>query len=545
MTRKIIGNSNEGVVIALCLAALTPFSTMSFVVPRASFVPRSSFQGIRPCRSFDRRHPVRLQMNLNSDDPFQVLGIDEPTADKKVIKRAYKRMALKYHPDVLYTKDSTPEEKKKANDRFAKINWAYSTLSGKLKDDNTYKSKSTSATRDSSSSTGGWTPPHRRSGQSYSSQRSDTGSPVNWDDFMPKSEKNYDTDGDSFGKIFSDLFTTAASSGGSGVFKDFIDFLEGNVDGYGGPGVNDDAELRILLNTGSKSDIRNELDDTELVVNQLKTKLNGINNDISSVAAEMDMTTRYLEKMGLEESLAELNARKNVVAGYLKKAQKRLLTLQMRYQEIMSQNNYDSDDTPRGRQTTWKDIKRGSTSSASSSTASSTSTSGNQGTTSGDKDSWRNEGFGSSSRGGGRGSRRRQSSTASQRDSKNNSAAPTEQAGSYNTGKTEAEKDNKDSWMNEGFGSTSSGRGRGSTRNGTGAQPGNTSQRESVYSSNSGASFSRDTSKTNVSPRNPTSTDVPPHRRTSSYSGQNEDKKRLQEIKVDEEFEKLKKELGL
>ena len=39
-------------------------------------------------------------MKVDSDDPFQILGL-EPTVDQKVIKRAYKRMALKYHPDVL------------------------------------------------------------------------------------------------------------------------------------------------------------------------------------------------------------------------------------------------------------------------------------------------------------------------------------------------------------------------------------------------------------------------------------------------------------
>jgi hypothetical protein len=39
---------------------------------------------------------------------------------------------------------------------------------------------------------------------------------------------------------------------------------------------------------------------------------------------------------------------------------------------------------------------------------------------------------------------------------------------------------------------------------------------------------------------------VPPHRRTSSYeSSAEENKRRMREIKVDEEFEKLKKELGL
>jgi hypothetical protein len=39
---------------------------------------------------------------------------------------------------------------------------------------------------------------------------------------------------------------------------------------------------------------------------------------------------------------------------------------------------------------------------------------------------------------------------------------------------------------------------------------------------------------------------VPPHRRTSSsYADKVENERRLREIKVDEEFDKLKRELGL
>ena len=37
------------------------------------------------------------------DDPFAILGLSVPTADQKEIKRAYKRMALKFHPGTLRT----------------------------------------------------------------------------------------------------------------------------------------------------------------------------------------------------------------------------------------------------------------------------------------------------------------------------------------------------------------------------------------------------------------------------------------------------------
>eukprot|EP00980_Cylindrotheca_fusiformis_P031459 scaffold26402_cov117-Cylindrotheca_fusiformis.AAC.1 len=495
---------------------------------------------MRPWRKVD----LRLRMNIDSDDPFQVLGLDEPTTDKKVIKRAYKRMALKYHPDVSSTKDSTPEEKKKASDQFAKINWAYSVLSGKSKDDSAYNSKGTkSSGSSSSSSASGWTPPHRRTGQSYTSQRSYTDNNVSWEDFMPKSEQTYDSDGDSYGKIFSDLLSTAAATKnvGSAVFKDFIEFLESNIDGYGGSGDSDDGELRILLNTGSKADIRNELDDTELVVNQLRTKLNGINNDISSVTSEMTTTTKYLDKMGLEETLAELNARKNVVAGYLKRAQKRLLTLQTRYQEMMSRNsNFDSSYAGQSRQTTWEDIKRESNSSPYASEASSGYTSSSEGNSRSNGDSWKKEGFGSSSRGSARGSRRRQSATRTQ-----GSSSDEEQ--SFKSSAS-GESARKESWMNEGF----SNRGRGSTRgregnsgNSGAGQPDSVNRRESTYSSNSEANSSRNRGRDTASSRSSASNDIPPHRRTSFGSNQNEEKRRLREIKVDEEFEKLKRELGL
>mmetsp|Transcript_5754 Transcript_5754/g.13383 ORF Transcript_5754/g.13383 Transcript_5754/m.13383 type:complete len:359 (-) Transcript_5754:229-1305(-) len=66
-----------------------------------------------------------------SDDPFVILGLDAPTADKKILKRAYKKRALKYHPDVVTDIHSNPEDKKKASDRFAKINGAYEQLMGK------------------------------------------------------------------------------------------------------------------------------------------------------------------------------------------------------------------------------------------------------------------------------------------------------------------------------------------------------------------------------------------------------------------------------
>ena len=76
-------------LFSIGLVTFLPLQTLCFV-SRMSRSPGWSNSN----RSFSRR------MKVDSDDPFQILGL-EPTVDQKVIKRAYKRMALKYHPDVL------------------------------------------------------------------------------------------------------------------------------------------------------------------------------------------------------------------------------------------------------------------------------------------------------------------------------------------------------------------------------------------------------------------------------------------------------------
>lgn len=58
-------------------------------------------------------------------DPYQVLGIN-PTASDDEIKKAYRRLAMKYHPDKV--EGMGDEVKKKAEEQFRQINEAYETL---------------------------------------------------------------------------------------------------------------------------------------------------------------------------------------------------------------------------------------------------------------------------------------------------------------------------------------------------------------------------------------------------------------------------------
>lgn len=59
-------------------------------------------------------------MALEFKDYYKILGVDR-NADEKTIKRAYRRLARKYHPDVNKSRDST--------ERFKEINEAYEVLS--------------------------------------------------------------------------------------------------------------------------------------------------------------------------------------------------------------------------------------------------------------------------------------------------------------------------------------------------------------------------------------------------------------------------------
>lgn len=354
-------------------------------------------------------------------------------------------------------------------------------------------------------------------------------------DYRKDNDADYDTGGDSFGQIFSDMFTGAASAAvsggiggvGGGIFNEFLEFLEGGSGGFS-TSSQDDADLRELLQTATLEEVSEEMDDTEMVVKQLETKARKLDDEIFAMDAEARMTSKFSEKIELEEKAAELKARKEVVGGYLDRARKRLLKLQTRYKDLKS---YGGSRSSSG-SSSWNDVREeastyerksytssSSSSSYGSSASSYESTTRNPETTEGstadsDGDSWMNEGFGSSSgRGSRRSSGRRRGSSRSRArvDSNPPPPSPTPSPPPPST-ETTASRSSTD---------------RASR------------SRQSTSSSSSSSSVVRTSNY---------SSDVPPHRRPSgsSYrSRQEEDRKRMQEIKVDEEFDKLKKELGL
>lgn len=145
--------------------------------------------------------------------------------------------------------------------------------------------------------------------------------------------------------IINDFYSGEQSNSESGhterpnpndAFRDLVDLLKSNSNtclASVARQVND-ADLTALLETGSMDQIGSEMADTELVVKQLASKLLDLEHEIEDILSELDMNTKYANKIALEQLEAECVARKTVVEKFLPKAQERLFLLQYRYQEL-------------------------------------------------------------------------------------------------------------------------------------------------------------------------------------------------------------------
>ncbi len=443
-----------------------------------SFSPTFSQRSKFPLHSTKTSSPPPIP---NTEDPFLILGLSTPTADKKVIKRAYRRMALQYHPDVRLNASSTEEERKVANDDFAKINAAYSLLTGK---DENGSSTGNGTGRSKSRKAGqyaDYTPPHRRT----ASQTKRSASSTDWEDFMPKyDDQQYDTNGDSFSSIFSDLISELGSNAGStSILNDLVSFLEGNFPSVGTTKQKEEDDiLESLLKHGTFEEIGIELEDAKLLVIQLEGKRKDLRDELETIRKDLGTLNSYMSQMTLEEEQKEIEARMEIIEDYLQRAKLRQMKLRRRRDELKSES-FSKNTRPQDRKThspQSRDAPRE------------------------EETTWKRESFGSSGR------RRGRKSTSP------NSYTSTNSSYSYNNN---AE--------------TSTNRQGSSYRKAT----------QNTPSSNRQNSSYRKTTQNTPSSNSAT---LPPHRRATSRAAQNlEDKRRLREIKVDEEIDRMKKELGL
>ena len=64
---------------------------------------------------------------MSKRDYYEVLGVDRSAADQE-IKKAYRRIAMKYHPDRIQSQGLPPELLSAAEEKFKEIQDAFDRI---------------------------------------------------------------------------------------------------------------------------------------------------------------------------------------------------------------------------------------------------------------------------------------------------------------------------------------------------------------------------------------------------------------------------------
>jgi hypothetical protein len=284
---------------------------LALLCPAAAFAP-----SVRP-RAAQAR--VAVVARAAGGDAYADLGVTA-AATAAEVKRAYRRQALKYHPDV--------DGSDGAVERFQRIVTAYETLSDPSK----------RAAYDRRGSGGSWRPrspsgsrarPPPRSSSSSSSSSSGWRPPRPGDD-IPSPEEL----GDSFGSILSDLFSADGSGTGrrQRFAEDLMEFLERRVDPL-------DDTLGDLDDLVSADELKAELENARLMASQLKGRVPGLAAAVADANEKLALARRQAKRKGAAEVEAEIDlaaaaaaatAKLTEVQAYAARADRRAASIERR-----------------------------------------------------------------------------------------------------------------------------------------------------------------------------------------------------------------------
>lgn len=194
-----------------------------------------------------------------------------PEADAPAIKRAYRRAALKNHPDVSKASN--------AKERFLRIQEAYAVLSDSTKRAAYDRSRRAGGGFDASVWTGAGV------GDIFNASEFSK----RWRERNPMPEDL----NDNLGSILSDLFkgVQGVVGEGGGVMEDFVEFLERGLGG-------EEDGLRQVLRSRDEDVLKAEMEDSRFVLQQLKMRRDRLEEEGRSLKERAEEWERRASRAG-------------------------------------------------------------------------------------------------------------------------------------------------------------------------------------------------------------------------------------------------------
>eukprot|EP00752_Nemacystus_decipiens_P007963 g7116.t1 len=269
-------------------------------------------------------------------DLYEVLEIPE-TADQSEIKRAYRRKALRTHPDV----NTSPTAKAE----FSEVVNAYEVLSDEKKRANYNRKRKFTNPFNRGRTAGAAGGGGGGGGGGGASWGSSTYNAAKEEAARRWREQNPTPDeiDDSFGDIFRDFVGGIASAGGGGgILNDVVDFLENRVDGFSS---DTSVEFEDLMASRNLQEMKEELENTRLLLEQLRIKSRKLSvdkmtseNEVAAMKAggskrftDIDELDR---QMAAVERAAGIKARYDELQGHVKRANARLGRLERKLADL-------------------------------------------------------------------------------------------------------------------------------------------------------------------------------------------------------------------